>query len=141
MDEYTQKSLLTLNSEPNATNTIYFSNKNMDYIQTQLILQTRKSTGYTISKQNCNNINMAMMYFYVNYPQIYQGDDVKQNIRNLNEMVIDDLTKQTVSGVKQHMEYLNYIKRKPEPLEYGKSTTLKGNNSLQYFDSFTTTEV
>ena len=101
MNNYLQQSLLVLNSQQNKINTEYFSNQNISKIQKQLILETKKYTGYTISKQNCDDVVTAMQYFYVNYPQ-YTIDDSKamENVNQLNALVIDDLTRQTVSGVK-----------------------------------------
>ena len=37
-----------------------------------------------------------------------------------------------VSGIKQHLAYLKSINTIPEPLEYGKSSNVKGQNSLQF---------
>lgn len=132
MDPYLQKSLLTLNLEPNNTNSSFFTSQNIEVIQKHLIMETKKYTGYTISPQNCIGILTAMQYFYVNYPQYTQDTNVSENILYLNTLVVNDLAQQTVSGVKQHMEYLKYIKKNPEPLEYGKSANVKGQNSLQY---------
>mgnify|MGYP005623477567 CR=1 FL=1 len=132
MDQFVQKSLLTLNLEPNRTNTQYFSSNNIGLIQKHLILETKKYTGYVISEQNCISVLTAMQYFYVNYPQFTQDTDVEQNVLSLNSLVVNDLVQQTVSGVKQHMDYLKYIQKAPEPLEYGKSTNVKGQNSLQF---------
>ena len=133
MEEFLQKSLLTMNIEQNAINTLYFSNANITNIQRQLIMETRKYTGHTISLQNCSDVLIAMQYFYINYPQ-YTLDDSRyqENVGVLNQLVISDLVKQTVSGVKQHLEYLKYIQRTPKPLDYGKSSSIKGQNSLEY---------
>jgi len=130
MDSFLQSSLLVLNLEPNATNTLFFSKGNVSKIQNQLIMQTKKYTGYTISNQNCSDILTPMQYFYLNYPQLSISNNVISNVDNLNNLVIIDLTKQIVTGVKQHIEYLKYIKKPLEPLEYGRSTGIKGNNSF-----------
>jgi len=133
MDQYLQKSLLVLNIEPDKTNAAYFSTKNVGVIQKKLIMGTRAKTGYTISPQNCIGILTAMQYFYVNYPQFTNSDaNSEANVEHLNSMVVTDLLAQTVSGVYQHVEYLKSIRRKKEPLEYGKSTNTKGQNSLQF---------
>ena len=132
MNEFLQKSLLTMNVEQNKINTLYFSNKNMKTIQNQLIVDTRKYTGHTISSQNCSDVLLAMQYFYINYPQYtLDNNNFEENVGILNQLVISDLVQQTVSGVKQHLEYLKYIKRTPQPLDYGKSSSIKGENSLE----------
>jgi hypothetical protein len=132
MDPYLQSSLLTLNIEVNSTNQDFFNNKNIQTIQKELINQTKLHTGYIISPQNCSSILAAMQYFYVNHPHYTISENSESNVQNLNNLVVNDLTKQTVSGVKQHLNYLKYISSKKEPLEYGKSTSVKGSNSLEY---------
>jgi len=136
MNEFLQKSLLTMNVEQNKINTLYFSNENMRKVQNQLVIYTRKYTGHTISLQNCSDVLMAMQYFYINYPQYTLNDSkFEENVGVLNQLVVSDLVQQTTSGVKQHLEYLKYIKRTPQPLDYGKSSSIKGENSLE-FNSF-----
>ena len=132
MDEFLQKSLQVLNIEKNPTNGMFFSNGNIESIQKSLIIETRKHTGYNISKQHCSDVVMAMQYFYVNYPQYTTSSDSERNVSKLNSLVVQDLSKQTISGVKQHLFYLKSIQQLPEPLEYGKSTGISGKHSLEY---------
>ena len=132
MEEYLQKSLLLLNVEQNETNTLYFSSRNISIIQNRLRNEAKRYTGYTISNQNCSDIIVAMQYFYVNYPQFTLSNNSQNNVQQLNELVIKDLSVQIVTGIKQHLAYLKSIKSIPEPLEYGKSSNIKGQNSLEF---------
>ena len=132
MEEYLQKSLLLLNIEQNELNTLYFSSTNISTIQNLLKHEAKKYTGYNISNQNCTDILIAMQYFYISYPQFTLGNDVRNDILSLNNLVVTDLNKQIVSGIKQHLSYLKNINTLPEPLEYGKSSGTKGQNSLEY---------
>ena len=134
MDEILRQSLNILHIHETPTNKQYFSAMNLSKIQERVIQDTRSMTGYTISPQNCNSIVMAMQYFYINYPQLTISDNVSDNIEKLNSLVLDDLLKQTVNGVNQYIGYLKYIERTPEPLEYGTSTSIKGQESLQTGD-------
>lgn len=134
MNEYLKNSLLILNIEQNETNTQYFSTQNVNYIQQQLILKTRQRTGYTIGKQNCSNIVQAMQYFYVNYPQYTVSKDSETNVQSLNTLVINDLLKQIIANVNQYVFYRKNIKSAFEPLEYGRSTAVKGKNTLEAGD-------
>ncbi len=131
MEEYLQKSLLLLNIEQNKTNTLYFSSKNISNIQNKLKNEAKKYTGYNISNQNCNDIIVAMQYFYVNYPQFTLSDNSENNVQQLNDLVVRDLTVQIVTGIKQHLSYLKSINKPRELLEYGQSSNIKGQNSLQ----------
>ena len=132
MEEYLQKSLLLLNIEQNETNTLYFSSQNITIIQNRLRNDAKRYTGYNISSQNCSDILVAMQYFYVNYPQFTITNNSQNNVQQLNELVIRDLTVQIVTGIKQHLAYLKSIKTIPEPLEYGQSSNIKGQNSLEF---------
>ena len=125
MEEYLQKSLLLLNIEQNETNTLYFSSKNISNIQNRLRNEAKKYTGYTISSQSCSDIITAMQYFYINYPQFTLSNNSQNNVQQLNELVIRDLSVQIVTGIKQHLSYLKSIKSIPEPLEYGQSSNCK----------------
>lgn len=132
MEEYLQKSLLLLNIEQNATNTLYFSSANISNIQKRLKNEAKKYTGYNISNQNCSDILMAMQFFYVNYPHFSISQNTENNVQQLNELVVKDLTVQVVTGIKQHLAYLKSISSTREPLEYGKSSNVKGQNSLEF---------
>jgi len=131
MEEYLQKSLLLLNIEQNETNTLYFSSKNISHIQNILKNEAKKYTGYNISNQNCSDIIVAMQYFYVNYPRFTLSDNSQNNVQQLNNLVVRDLTVQIVTGIKQHLAYLKSINNPRELLEYGQSSNIKGQNSLQ----------
>lgn len=132
MEEYLQRSLLLLNIEQNKTNTQYFSSNNISIIQNSLKKEAKKYTGYNISNQNCTDILMAMQYFYVNYPQFTISLDNNMNVNQLNNLVVQDLNKQIVSGIRQHLAYIKSISTNREPLEYGKSSNIKGQNSLEF---------
>ena len=91
MNTYLQNTLLMLNIQQNKTNTTFFSTENINLIQKQLIQNTQKYTGYTISKQNCTDLVTVMQYFYVNYTQYTINDDeYKSNVINLNNLVRDN---------------------------------------------------
>ena len=94
--------------------------------------EAKRYTGYYISNQNCSDILVAMQYFYVNYPQFTISNNSQNNVEQLNNLVTKDLTVQIVTGIKQHLAYLKSIKTIPEPLEYGQSSNIKGQNSLEY---------
>jgi len=132
MEEHLQKSLLLLNIEQNETNTLYFSIQNITIIQNRLRNNAKRYTGYNISNQSCSDILVCMQYFYVNYPQLTITNNVQNNVQQLDELVIKDLTVQIVTGIKQHLAYIKSIKNLPEPLEYGKSSNIKGQNSLEF---------
>ena len=132
MNSILKNSLLIMNLEQNSTNSLYFSHDNISVIQSELIKGARQKTGYTIGKQNCTDIVTAMQYFYMNYPQFtFNQNTVRENILNLNSLVVNDLLKQIVSNVIQYTTYLKQRDSYSNPLEYGKSVSLKGENSLQ----------
>ena len=120
-----------LNIEQNTFNTQYFSNQNVNLIQTQLVNLVRQRTGYIIGKQNCTSIVQAMQYFYVNYPQYTIGENIADNLQSLTNFVINDLLIQIISNVNQYVFYRKNLGKLSEPLEYGTSTGIKGKNTLE----------
>ena len=120
-------SLLLLHVQANETNKLYFTDTNINYIQSKLIQYTKQQTGQQISKQNCNDVLQAMQYFYANYPQLTINDiTARQNVEQLNDLVIRDLLSQIVSNVKQYLSYIKDINSSRTLLEYGAATSIKG---------------
>ena len=120
-------SLLLLHTQLNETNKLYFTETNIDYIQSQLIIKTKQQIGQQISKQNCNDVLQAMQYFYVNYPHLSLNDNTaRNNIDQLNNLVIRDLLSQIVSNVKQYLSYIKDINSARTLLDYGSATSIKG---------------
>jgi len=132
MSQYLNESLLMLNIEQNPFNTQYFSNQNVNLIQTQLIKLVRQRTGYIIGKQNCTSIVQAMQYFYVNYPQYTIAQNIADNLQSLTNLVINDLLSQIISNVNQYVFYRKNLGKTSEPMEYGTSTGIKGKNTLEF---------
>ena len=131
MESILKNSLHTLQIEQTVLNENFFSNKNLDFIQKNLMTETRRRTGQTISKQNCTEIVNIMQYFFAMYPQYTMVSPTYiENINNLNNLVINELLKMTVSGVKQYMGYIKDISTNRNPIEYGKPTGIKGDNQL-----------
>ena len=105
----------------------FFSDANIDVIQSGLKKQVRTSTNQSISKQSCGEIFVLMKYVYTNH-----GLNVEQNISNevfkLNSLVLKELVPMVISNVLQYLQYIKDINTQPVPLEYGQSSGLKGAN-------------
>ena len=133
MNNILKNSLTVLKTEQNQLNTLFFSNNNLSNIQSQLQRRTRQITGQTIGPQNCTDIVNIMQHFYANNPQYTMNVSMyRENNEILNEMVVNELLKMTVSGVKQYMTYIKDISYNREPIRHGVSTSMKGYENSEF---------
>ena len=130
-DIYVHQALTSLNSQPNPVLNYFFNDSNISIIQNQLKSQVKKQTGEMISNQSCNEIYTIMKYIYVNNANIvYQN--FKSEVKRLNDLVLSELVPMVCSNILQHFQYIKDISKLPTPISRGKSTSIKGDNSLQF---------
>ena len=126
-DSYVIQAQMNFNTECTELMKTFFSDANLDVIQSGLQKQVRTRTGQSISKQSCGEIFVLMKYVYTNH-----GLNVEQNISNevfkLNSLVLKELVPMVISNVLQYLQYIKDINTQPVPLEYGQSSGLKGAN-------------
>lgn len=129
MNSYVNQALLYTNSQPSDLISGYFSDANIQIVQKKLKNEVKKQTGLMIDSQSCDEIYQVMLYIYRTYGRNVQIN-VKQEISYLNDVVIHVLTPDVVSNVLQYVNYIKDISKLPTPMEHGKSTSIKGDNSL-----------
>ena len=129
-NSFVQQALLSLNTQPNPVLTQFFSDGNISRIQKELKQQVRRHTNQTISNQSCNEIYTVMKYMYVNHGKVYMKRNDKE-VQRLNDLVLQELVPMVSSNVLQYLQYIKDINNLPVPMEYGKTTSVKGDNSLE----------
>ena len=130
MNKYVQQALLFMNTQPNDLIVMYFSDANMQKIQQMLKNEVKSKTGLTIDNQSCDEIYQAMLYVYRTYGRNVSSH-ISQEAQYLNEIVISSISPDVISNVLQYINYIKDISKQPVPLDYGSSTSIKGDNSLQ----------
>ena len=108
----------------------FFKDENISLIQSSLKKEVRRHTGQQISDQSCYEIYTVMKYVYVNNAKIYLKGYQKE-ISRLNNLVLGELVPMVSSNVLQYLQYIKDINSLPTPMEYGKTTSVKGDNSLE----------
>lgn len=86
---------------------VFFHPKNVDLIQKQIIVEVfRKSNGaYLIEKQNEEDLQVIMRSMYIQHAR-HVPDHIKEQIRELNNLVVDDIVPNVLSEINAYFGYL-----------------------------------
>lgn len=107
---------------------IFFSDDNMDILQKKLILGVYRETGVKIPYQQPERLLIAMRHIYTIYskelPCMY-----KEQIRELDNRVIEWILPDVVTAVEQHIAYLRDISGDVPLLEPPINVSRRGRNS------------
>lgn len=96
--------LRVLHELPEPFNTMFFSRKNVDFIQNKIASETKRYSGVDIGKQNEDELIMIMCGVYVQ-DSTFDGD-IKKSLKKINTLVITECLKQVLPGVKAYVMYL-----------------------------------
>lgn len=86
---------------------VFFHPKNVDLIQKQLIMDVFKRTNaeYLIEKQNEEDLQVVMRSIFIQHA-IHWPDNIQAQIRELNNLVVDELYPGVLSEIKAYFGYL-----------------------------------
>jgi hypothetical protein len=92
----------------------FFSQENMDLINKQLILNVYKKTQnqFLICRQDERSLIIVMRYVFIEYSRNLPFDILNQ-IKELNNIVVSEITATVISNVDQKIGYLRDIKTQP----------------------------
>ena len=130
MDLYVKQALLFTNSQPTMLISMFFSDANLQNVQRQLKMEVKRQTNLTIDNQSCQEIYQVMLYVYRTYGRNVQTN-IAQEVAYLNDIVVRTISPDVVSNVLQYVNYIKDISQLPVPMNHGKSTSIKGENSLE----------
>ena len=121
----------------NPLNQSFFSRKNMDVIQEALKREVyRLSNGkYMIDNQSETELVIIMRGMYFQYSRNLLTA-VQPQVNELNDKVIKYCVPQIVSGIVQHLGYLDSVQTMPEVIDHPVNMSNKGTRTLP---SITTT--
>lgn len=129
MNLYVNQALLFMNSQPNDLITSFFNDANIQIIQKDLHNEVKRQTNLSIDNQSCHEIYQVMLYVYRTYGRNVTSN-IKQEVMYLNDLAIRFITPGLVSNVLQYVNYIKDISSLPVPMDHGRSTSIKGDNSL-----------
>lgn len=121
--------------QPNLLNTVYFSKANMDIIQYRLkkfvFNETWKQSGthYKIQDQDETKLIVIMKYVYELYAK-HLPYKIKEQIDELDDLVIKEAGPETVSEILAHVGYLKHINNPIQPVDRPKNLSSKGTKVL-----------
>ena len=109
----------------------FFSDSNVDEIQCQLADRVAAATGHTISRQSDAEILGIMRGVFEAFSD-HHDRRRRREVRRLNEIVLDIVVDQVITGVQAHLQYITDASTIAEPLSRGVFASIKGSRSLQY---------
>lgn len=86
---------------------VFFHPKNVDLIQKQLIMEVFRRTGgeFWIEKQDEKDLQIVMRSIYIQHAR-HLPDNIKGQIKELNNLVVDELFPGVFSEIKAYFGYL-----------------------------------
>ena len=121
--------------EENSVNQYFFSKENIDRIQDNIRYEVYNQTNNTIDRQSDRELSIIMRSFYLQYSTNNENNLVEE-IKYLNKIVIDYCVPKIISNVKQYLGYKKDINTLYVPMEKPVSDNIVGNNSLTLNNPF-----
>ena len=104
--------------EENSINDIFFSDMNTNVIQDTIRYRVNVETGETVSRQSDNELYIIMRSIMLQFANFRTGiDNIVDEVRRLNEKVVEYAVENISSNVKQHKGYVDKISKLPVPLD------------------------
>ena len=104
--------------EENSLNSLFFGETNTKVIQDTLRYRVYQNTDQVISEQSENDLFIIMRSIMLQYANFRTGvDNIVDEIRRLNEKVLDYSVENVSSNVKQHQGYVEDLSKLPEPMD------------------------
>tara|TARA_B110000977_G_C11090636_1_gene496735 strand:+ start:4526 stop:4936 length:411 start_codon:yes stop_codon:yes gene_type:complete len=129
METYVHQALLNTNSQPTQLLSTFFSDDNLQIIQKKLKNEIKKHTGLSIDNQSCDELYQVMLYVYRTFGRNVTTK-INAEVAYLNDIVIREISPSVISNVLQYINYIKDISKPPSVIPHGKSTNIKGENSL-----------
>ena len=110
---------------------LYFSQENLDYLQSQIISRVYDKTSkkYSVGRQSDDELLIVMRSIYLQHGKNYNKElDLQVNV--LNELVLGYCVDNVYSNLIQHFEYIKDITQDQPVLERPETTHIKGEKSL-----------
>jgi hypothetical protein len=118
---------------------IFFHPKNVDLIQKQIIIQVfRRSNGeYMIEKQDETTLQIVMRSIFLQHAK-HLPNHIKEQITELDNMVVDAVVPDILSEIKAHFTYLKTVFSPREIMDHPVNVSNAGKKTLpsisQFFD-------
>jgi len=110
---------------------LYFSQENLDYLQTQIISRIYEKTQqkHVVGRQSDDELLIVMRGTYLQFCK-NASNDIDGQIDNLNELVLEYCVDNVYTNLLQYFEYMNDITKDQCVLDHPETTHIKGSKSL-----------
>lgn len=93
---------------PNAVSRTFFSNTNMERLQSAIVDRVYQVCEKRIGKQSYEELQIIMKSLYLQYSKNLPTN-IEQQVADLNKMVVDECTNRIVPNILQYIGYLQDI--------------------------------
>ena len=118
--------------EKTLLNQLYFSQRNIKNIQNKLryTVYRMSRNQLTIGEQNETELQIVMRSIFLQFGKNL-NEDIKGQIANLNELVVDDLAPRVLSNTKQYLKYLEDANEPYRLMSHPKNVSSAGSKTLE----------
>jgi hypothetical protein len=119
--------------QKNPVSDVFFSKANIDYLQKRIqqIVYERSNGEYQIGRQSDTELEIIMRSIYLQF-SVNRPDDIRAQIQDLDQRVLDESIPSIMTGVQQYIQYTKDINRMYKPIDMPRSENSKGDKSLEY---------
>lgn len=110
---------------PNEVSRTFFSNTNMERLQTAIINKVYSICSKQIGKQSYEELQIIMKSLYLQYSKNLPTN-IEDQVLELNKMVIDECSNRIVPNVLQYIGYLQDITAPPPVMPHAQNVSNKG---------------
>jgi hypothetical protein len=108
---------------------LYFSKENVDLIQQEIIKNVYQQIGEVISRQSDLNLQIIMKSYYLQYGKNLSCQ-VKEQVNELNQMVIKECTRIIIPNIQQTIGYRRDLTKMPTTLDRPINLSQSGTKML-----------
>lgn len=130
--KYLQSALSILRVEPDPILEKYFSEKNVDALQNEIIRGVKRDTGISISRQSDKELLNMMIFMFENNKLSVLHKPVNTAVSELNTNVLHTAIPMVGNNASSQMKYVQYISKPREPIPLGISTSSRGKNVHEF---------
>lgn len=109
---------------------LFFSKRNMDILQAKIrkAVFDRTNGEHLIGEQSITELEIVMRAIFLQYAR-YSGD-LREQVLQLDKMVIEETVPKIISSIKQYMGYLYDVQQLPIPIDLPKNLSSRGTKML-----------
>tara|TARA_Y100000389_G_scaffold182994_1_gene200063 strand:- start:816 stop:1271 length:456 start_codon:yes stop_codon:yes gene_type:complete len=115
----------------NCLNDVFFSNENVDALQTGMrnMVANKTNGKHIIKRQSDDELKIIMRAIYYQYG-LNQTDNILEQVQDLNKKVLEYCVKRILIEIEQYNQYIKDASEMHVPIERSVNLSNKGNKTL-----------